>query len=150
MPAGTQITGVDGVIKIGATNEIPCLKSWTFSAQSAIETVDTKCMKSNNDGGSSAAGGFAKKVAGTKSANLEASFAWQESDTVGAQGDLRTTDVGKTVAFDLYPNDTIAGKRVISGNAIIASVGIPSEVNGVIQQNVTFEVDGEWTDDVVA
>lgn len=150
MAAGTTIKGEDGVIKIGGTNEIPMLTGWEFSASADIATLDTRVMKSNSDGGSGAAGGYAKKSLGTKSATLSATFQWQENDAAGAMTDLRTTDVGNSVTFDLYPNNTTTGKRKISGTAYIAGVSIPSEVAGVITQTVTFEVDGAWTDTAVA
>ena len=150
MSQGTTISGVDGIIRLGATEEIPCLKSWNFNSTSAIETQDTKCMKSNNDGGSTANGGFAKKTPGNKSATFDATFQWQEDEDAGAMGQLRTTAVGTIVTFSLFPHLATAGKRVISGTAIIASISIPSEVSGVITQTVNFEVDGEWDDDVVS
>lgn len=150
MAAGTTIKGEDGIIKIGGTEEIGMLTGWEFSAQADISALDTRVMKSNNDGGSGAAGGFAKQSLGTKSASFTATHQWQESDTVGAAALLRTDDVGKTVTFDLFPNTTATGKRKISGTALIASVGVASEVAGVITQTSTFTVDGTWTDSAVS
>jgi hypothetical protein len=150
MAAGTTIKGEDGIIKIGGTNEIPMLTSWEFTASAEIAALDTRVMKSNNDGGSGAAGGFAKKSLGTKSASFTATFQWQENDAAGAMADLRVTDVGASVTFDLYPNLATSGKRKISGTAYIANIGVASEVAGVITQTVTFEVDGEWTETAVA
>ena len=54
------------------------------------------------------------------------------------------------MSFDLYPRLTTTGKRKISGTALIASVGIASEVAGVITQTNTFTVDGTWTDTSIA
>jgi hypothetical protein len=146
MPAGATIKGEDGIIKIGGTLEIPMLTGWEFSAQADISALDTRVMKSNNDGGSGAAGGFAAQSLGTKSANFTATHQWQEDGDVGAQELLRTDDVGKSVTFDLYPRLTTSGKRKISGTALIASVGVASEVAGVITQTNSFTVDGVWTD----
>lgn len=150
MAAGTTIKGEDGVIKIGGTLEIGMLTGWEFSAQADISALDTRVMKSNADGGSGASGGFAKQSLGTKSASFTATSQWQEADDVGASALLRTDDVGKTATFDLFPNNTTSGKRKISGTAYIASVGVASEVAGVITQTSTFIVDGTWTDTAVA
>jgi hypothetical protein len=150
MAAGTTIKGEDGIIKLGGTLEIPMLTGWEFSAQADITALDTRVMKSNSDGGSGAAGGFAKQSLGTKSASFTATFQWQTADDAGAMALLRTDDVGKTTSFDLFPNLATTGKRKISGTAYISSVGVASEVAGVITQTSTFVVDGEWTDTAVA
>lgn len=150
MAAGSTIKGEDGIIKIGGTLEIPMLTGWEFSAQADISALDTRVMKSNNDGGSGAAGGFAAQSLGTKSATFTATHQWQEDDDAGAQALLRTDDVGKTTTFDLYPRLTTSGKRKISGTAYISAVGVASEVAGVITQTNTFVVDGAWTDTEIA
>lgn len=150
MAAGTTIKGEDGIIKIGGTLEIPMLTSWEFSAQADISAIDTRVMKSNNDGGSGAAGGFAAQSVGTKSATFTATHQWQEDGDAGAQELLRTDDVGKSASFDLYPRLTTSGKRKISGTALIVSVGIASEVAGVITQTNSFTCDGTWTDTEIA
>lgn len=150
MAAGTTIKGEDGIIKIGGTLEIPMLTSWEFNAQADITALDTRVMKSNNDGGSGAAGGFAKQSLGTKSASFTATFQWQKDDTAGAQALLRTSDVGASVSFDLYPHLATSTNRKISGTAYLASVGVASEVAGVITQTSAFTVDGEWTDTEIA
>jgi hypothetical protein len=150
MAAGSTIKGEDGIIKIGGANEIPMLTDWEFNSTADINALPTKVMKSNNDGGSGAAGGFAKQTAGTKSANFSATFQWQENDAAGCMSELRTNDVGKSVTFELYPNGNSAGKRKLSGNALIASVGVAANVDGVITQTAQFTVDGEWDDAAVA
>lgn len=150
MAAGTTIKGEDGILKIGGTEEIPMLTGWEFSATADITALDTRVMKSNNDGGSGAAGGFAKQSLGSKSASFTATHQWQESDTAGAQALIRTDDVGKAVSFALYPNTSGTGKRVLSGTALISSVGVASEVAGVITQTTAYVVDGVWTDIPVA
>lgn len=150
MAAGTTIKGEDGVIKIGGASEIPMLTEWEFNAQAEINSLPTRVMKSNSDGGSSAAGGHAKQSLGNKSANFSATFQWQENDAAGCMAELRTTDIGKIVTFELFPNNTTSGKRKLAGNAYIASVGIASNVEGVITQTNQFTVDGEWTDGAVA
>lgn len=150
MSAGATIKGEDGIIKIGGTLEIPMLTGWEFSASAEINALDTRVMKSNNDGGSGAAGGFAKQSLGNKSATFTATHQWQVDDDAGAQALLRTADVGNLVSFDLYPNLTTSGKRKISGNAYISAVGVASEVAGVITQTNSFTVDGEWTDTEIA
>lgn len=150
MPAGATIKGEDGIIKLGGTLEIPMLTGWEFSAQADISALDTRVMKSNSDGGSGATGGYAVQSVGSKSASFTATHQWQEDGTAGAQDLLRTDDVGKSVSFDLYPRLATTGKRKISGTALIASVGIASEVAGVITQTNTFTVDGIWTDTAIA
>lgn len=150
MSAGSTISGQDGIIKLNGTSEIPMLTGWSFSATAAINTMSTKVMKSNNDGGSTAAGGFVKKTVGDKSATFDATFQWQKDDTAGAAGILRTDDVGTLVTFSLYPNLSTSGSRVISGSALVATVSPSAEVEGVVTQSVSFEVDGAWSDGVVA
>jgi hypothetical protein len=150
MAAGTTIKGEDGIIKIGGTLEIPMLTGWEFSAAAEITALDTRVMKSNNDGGSGAAGGFAKQSLGTKSASFTATHQWQVAEDAGAQGLLRTDDVGASVTFDLYPRLATSTNRKISGTAYISAVGVASEVAGVITQTNTFVVDGQWTDTEIA
>lgn len=150
MAAGETIKGEDGVIKIGGSTEIAMLQSWEFSSQADVQTLDTRVMKSNADGGSAAAGGYAKKTAGNKSATFTATHQWQKNDAAGAAALLRTNDVGTTVTFELFPHLITSGNRKVSGNAIIASVGVASEVNGVVTQTTAYEVDGEWADAEIA
>lgn len=146
MSAGATIQGEDGIIKVGGVSEIPMLTDWEFTATASLNTLQTRVMKSNNDGGSGAAGGFDKVSSGNKGATFSATSQWQENDAAGCAAELRTTDVGKLVTFELYPNNTGSGKRKLAGNARIASVGIASNVDGVITQTTQFSVDGEWTD----
>lgn len=150
MSNGTTISGQDGIIKLGGTAELPMLTDWSFTAKSDLKTLDTRVMRSNGDGGSTNNGGYDKIVPGAKGATFDATIQWQESDAAGAMSQVRTTSVGSLVTFALYPNNSTSGKRVISGSAYISEVSPTATVDGVITQKVSFTVDGQWSDTVVA
>jgi hypothetical protein len=150
MSAGATISGQDGIIKINGATEIGMLTGWTYATKADIKALDTRVMLSNGDGGSSATGGWDKQVVGAKSATLEITQQWQETDITAATAALRTDQVGALVTFSLFPNKNVSGKRVIAGNARISSISVPSTVDGVVTQTTSLVVDGQPTDTPVA
>lgn len=155
MPAGTQITGEDGIIAIldsGGTpiGEIPCLTAWTLESSAAVSSRSTKCMKSNDDGGSTSTLAWDKQTVEGKSWNVTAAFFWQEDQLIPAAVQLDPTKVGEKVQVKLYPHDEDTDAVVYSGTAVIESVSTPSEVNGDVRVDVTFRGDGTLTKALVA
>lgn len=57
--------------------------------------------------------------------------------------------VGDVVALEIYPDDNTTGKTKFTGNVRITSAGIASTVQGMIEQTVTFGVDGQLTEGTV-
>lgn len=134
------ISGADGIIEV-ASNEVPCLREWTLQTSANINTEQTKCMKSNGDGGSTSSGGWDAATLTSKAWTGEFTFFWQETDE-GASPDLDLTDVGKSIAIKVYPHLSTSGKVEYSGTGIIANVSLPSNVDGNIQQTVSVTGDG--------
>lgn len=156
MPAGTQISGEDGIVKLIDADtdieigEIPCLVSWTLEASASIASRSTRCMKSNGDGGSDTEASWDKNTVEGKSWNVSANFFWQENQSIPASLKLDPTNVGQKVKLELYPNDSDSGKVVYSGTAIIESVSDPSEVTGDVKCDVTLRGDGALATDTVS
>lgn len=155
MPAGTQISGEDGIINLldledVAIGEIPCLRSWSLEASASIAQRSVRCMKSNGDGGSDVEAAWDKNTVEGKSWSGNATFFWQENQSIPASLKLDPSNVGQKVKVELYPHDDASGKVIYSGTAIIESVSIPSEVAGDIQCEVTLRGDGALTQDTVS
>lgn len=143
MPAGSVIKGVDGIIALLTTGdvaigEVPHLKEWEISTSAATETIATKAMLSNDDGGSSVGGGWVENEVTDLSYSITMSFRWQENVSIPASVQLDPTNVGDKIKFNLYPNTDASGKIEYSGTAIITSAGVPSTVNGEIGHTVTL------------
>jgi hypothetical protein len=142
--AGTITKGTDGVIEItggGVPAEIPCLRSWTLNTSASFNEENTRCMKSNADGGSGVAVGWNSNILQGKGWTVEAEFFWQKDDEAAAP-DIEATAVGDTVTVKLYPNDNVTGEKEFSGSAHIQSVSVPSAVGSNITQTVTLVGDG--------
>lgn len=152
MPAGERITGKEGIIELtqGATvEEIPCLTEWNLQTEVNIEDLEAVCMASNGDGGAAGGPSWNKKSVGGKSFQFTTNHRWQEDQAVGTTAIAGPTNVGDEVTFKLYPNGNAAGKRVLSGSAIIQSVGVPSTANGELTQEMTFIGNGALDDSAV-
>lgn len=140
----TQIlTGEDGIIEVDS-NEVPCLREWTLQTTANISTQQTKCMKSNGDGGSTSSGAWEDAILTSKSWSLELTFFWQET-AEGAAPSLDPIDVGKSAAVKLYPHLSTSGKVEWSGTGLISNVSVPSTVDGKITQTVSLTGNGALT-----
>jgi hypothetical protein len=152
MPAGTKITGRDGIIELtkgSVIEEIPCLLSWTLTGEASFTEDGEVCMLSNGDGGSSfAAAGTSVDLQSTKY-SLSTEHYWQESDLTGATALVDITDIGTKVNFKLYPHMKTTGKVLYSGVAAISNVSIPSSAGEKIKQTIEFVVDGNLTRTIV-
>lgn len=141
----TSITkGTDGVLEItsgGTPEEVPCLRSWTLNSSSNLNTENTRCMKSNNDGGSASAIGWDTNTLQGKGWTVEMEFFWQKGDEA-ASTYLDPTKSGETVGVKLYPNDNVTGEKEYAGSGIITSVSVPSQVGSNITQTVSITGDG--------
>ena len=143
--AGTITKGTDGVLAItSGTNsvvEVPSLRSWTLQSSAQMNTENTRCMKSNSDGGSTQTGGWDSNILQGKNWQVEMEFFWQKDDE-GASPYLDPTQAGNTVEVDLYPNDNTAGEKKYEGTGLVQSVSVPSQVGSNIMQTVTVVGDG--------
>lgn len=150
MPAGTQISGEDGIIELLDMNdtvigEIPCLKKWDLNVSANFSSRSTRCMLSNGDGGSDSSGGWEKNSLQGKTWDVNLEFFWQEDAAIPASLKLDPTNVGDKLKVRLYPNKNEAGKLVYEGTALIATAPITSEVEGDVNANVSLKGDGELT-----
>ncbi len=140
----TSITkGTDGVLEItsgGTAAEVPCLRSWTLNSTTSINSENTRCMKSNSDGGSTSAVGWDSNTLQGKSWSVDMEFFWQKTDE-GASAYVDVTNAGDTVAIKLYPNDNVTGEKEYYGNGLISTVSVPSQVGSNITQTVTITGD---------
>ncbi len=148
MPNGTQISGEDGIVNLRTTagvdiGEVPCLESFSLEASAALSERGTKCMKSNDDGGSASDGGWTRNTVESKSWSGTLEFYWQEDQLIPAAVQLDQTNVGDEIEGQFFPNDNVAGKVVYSGKARIESVSTSQEANGDIKASVTLKGNGE-------
>lgn len=146
--AGSKTKGTDGVIAItsGANpvSEIPCLVSWELSAGADFQKESQRCMKSNGDGGSSAAVPWDTNELQGKNWRVRAEFFWQATDE-GASPYLDLDQVGEEVTVELYPNDNVSGQKEYTGTGKIESVNLPSEVTTNMRVTVELVGDGAIT-----
>lgn len=151
MPAGQIITGEDGIINLKETGgtvigEVPCLKSFSVETSADLSENNTKCMKSNDDGGSGSDGGWKNNRVSGKSWSATLEFAHQkEATNVPGAIALDLTNVGDELTCEFFPNDKTSGDDVYSGNAIIESVSQPQEVDGDIYVTVNVKGNGALT-----
>ncbi len=157
MPAGTQISGEDGIVNLldpsddSVIGEVPCLVSWTLNTTADVQEISTRCMKSNSDGGSDSAVGWSKKKVQGKTWNVSLTFFYQEDQLIPGSVQLDPTMIGERVKVQLYPNDDAIGKVVYEGTAIIASGDVSGDIGSTdgVQTTVPLEGDGELTKAVV-
>ena len=155
MPAGTQISGEDGIVTLknvgGAViGDVPCLTNFTIDASASLNERSTKCMKSNGDGGSGSSGGWTNSSVESKSWTVALDFYFQEDQLIPGSVKLDPTNVGDSLDLDLFPNDSTTGKVTYSGTAIIESVGTPVEVSGDTKVSVQLKGTGALTKSIVA
>jgi len=150
MAAGTKTKGEDGILKKAAGNDVACLRSWTLESNANIATLEGRCMKSNDDGGSGVAAPWDDQVVSGKSWSVSAEMFWQVAPVGVLQLELEPIDVGNEFVMELYPNNETTGKPYWTGTVIVESVGIPSEVDGYITQSVTLRGKGALTQAVAA
>lgn len=155
MPAGSQISGEDGIInlkEVGGADigEVPCLESWTLDASASLSERGTKCMKSNGDGGSGSAGGWQTNSVESKTWSGTLEFYYQEDALIPASERLDPTNIGDELEVELFPNDNVVGKVVYSGNARIENVSTSAEANGDVKVSVNIKGNGALTKALVA
>lgn len=155
MPQGTQISGEDGIIELlddqGAViGEIPCLKKWDLNVSANLSSRSTRCMLSNDDGGSDSSGGWEKSTLQSKSWEVSLEFFWQEDENIPASLQLDPTNVGDKLKVRLYPNKDSSGKISYQGDAFIQSAPITSDVDGDVMTTVSLKGTGGITKAAVA
>lgn len=130
------IRGCFGIVLAGGSDtNVGEIRTWEYteSAQRIDASVMGNCTK--------------KFVAGAKETTGRITAWWNlgpGTDPTQDAGQALLT-VGASVALKLHPNGTGSGKPELSGTVTITEVGASADVDGIVQANFGFALDGEWT-----
>lgn len=120
--------GKNGVVKV-ATNAVAEVTQ--FSHTETAETADDTAMGDD----------WRTHKAGHKAASGSITCHWDPSDTNGQVA----LAAGESVSLKLYPSGAESGDQEISCTATITSVGVQSQLEGIVSQSFDYQVNGATT-----
>ena len=120
--------GNDGVIRVGS-NVIAEVTE--FSVNETAETKDDSAMGDTSR----------SRKSGMKDWLGSITCHWDDTDALGQEA----MTVGAEVSLELYAEGTATGEDKKSGSAIITSVGVTNNKDGITQRSFSFEGNGALT-----
>lgn len=117
--------GKDGVVKL-STNTV--LETTQFSHTETAQTADDSAQGDDWD----------THIVGRKAATASITCHWDPGDTTGQVA----LTVGASVALKLYPSGAGSGDHEISYTATVTSVGVQSDLNGIVSQSFDCTANG--------
>ena len=126
-----RITGKDGIIKIGDA-DVTMVRDWSLD-----ETGDTVEQ--------SVIGETSRTYKPTLSSGSGSLNLFYDADDTVAH----TLKPGDEIECELYPEGETEGSAYTSFNAIVTSKGKSASFDGMTEQTIGFQVDGDVTDSTV-
>lgn len=120
--------GKNGVVKV-STNKV--VEVTQFSHTETAETADDTAMGDD----------WRSHKPGLNAATGSVTCHWDPSDTDGQVA----LEVGASVALKLYPSGDGVGDHEISCTATVTSVGVQSQLEGIVSQTFDYQANGEVT-----
>jgi hypothetical protein len=122
------VDGNDGVVKVGSNT---VAEVTDFSITETVQTKDDTAMGDP----------WMTKKPGFKSWSGSLTCHWDDTDTTG-QGAMTA---GSEVTLNLYPEGDTTGDYQLTGSAIITSVGVTNNKDGIVSRSFSFEGNGALT-----
>ena len=116
-------TGSEGLVKVGGTNTVAEVRSWSLSHES--ETIEDTAMGDS----------FRSHKAGLQSWSGSCDVFWDETDTNGQVAMAPGTSL--TVGF--YPEGADSGDTYYSGTALITSVERNADLDGMVEASISLQ-----------
>tara|TARA_Y100000593_G_C4155978_1_gene259512 strand:- start:284 stop:676 length:393 start_codon:yes stop_codon:yes gene_type:complete len=116
-------TGSEGLVKVGGTNTVAEVRSWSISHES--ETIEDTAMGDS----------FRSHKAGMQTWSATCDVFWDETDTNGQVAMSPGTSL--TVAF--YPEGADSGDTYYTGTALITSVERSAELDGMVESSISLQ-----------
>ena len=122
-------TGSEGLVKVGGTNTVAEVRSWSLSHES--ETIEDTSMGDS----------FRSHKAGLQSWSGSCDVYFDEADTNGQVA--LTPGASLTVGF--YPEGADSGDTFYSGTALVTSVEKSAELDGMVEASISLQGVGGLT-----
>ena len=126
-------TGAEGLVKVGGTNTVAEVRSWSLSHES--ETIEDTAMGDS----------FRSHKAGLQTWSGSCDVYFDETDTNGQVA--MTPGASLTVGF--YPEGATSGDTYYSGTALVTSVERSAELDGMVEASVSLQGVGGLTTSTV-
>ena len=126
-------TGSEGLVKVGGTNTVAEVRSWSLSHES--ETIEDTAMGDS----------FRSHKAGLQPWSGSCDVYFDETDTNGQVA--MTPGASLTVGF--YPEGATSGDTYYSGTALVTSVERSAELDGMVEASVSLQGVGGLTTSTV-
>lgn len=126
-------TGSEGLVKVGGTNTVAEVRSWSLSHES--ETIEDTAMGDS----------FRSHKAGLQTWSGSCDVYFDETDTNGQVA--MTPGASLTVGF--YPEGATSGDTYYSGTALVTSVERSAELDGMVEASVSLQGVGGLTTSTV-
>jgi|TARA_R110000823_G_scaffold250340_2_gene373476 predicted secreted protein len=115
-------TGSEGMVKVGGTNTVGELRSWSLSHES--ETIEDTAMGDS----------FRSHKAGLQTWSGSCDVYFDETDT---SGQVALTP-GASLTIGFYPEGADSGDTYYSGTALVTSVERSAELDGMVEQSISL------------
>lgn len=115
-------TGSEGMVKVGGTNTVAEVRSWSLSHES--ETIEDTAMGDS----------FRSHKAGLQSWSGSCDVYFDETDT---SGQVALTP-GASLTIGFYPEGADSGDTYYSGTALVTSVERSAELDGMVEQSISL------------
>jgi hypothetical protein len=120
--------GSEGVVHVG-TSAIAELRGWNLDETAEVieDTILSDSARTYKPGNTGWTGG--------------ATCWWDETDTSGQ----KALTIGAEVSLTFYGEGSGTGKERFSGSGIVTGVSNAAAINGIVEQNFTFQGNGALT-----
>lgn len=115
-------TGSEGMVKVGGTNTVAEVRSWSLSHES--ETIEDTAMGDS----------FRSHKAGLQTWSGSCDVYFDETDT---SGQVALTP-GASLTIGFYPEGADSGDTYYSGTALVTSVERSAELDGMVEQSISL------------
>lgn len=116
-------TGSEGMVKVGGTNTVAEVRSWSLSHES--ETIEDTAMGDS----------FRSHKAGLQSWSGSCDVFWDETDT---NGQVALTP-GASLTIGFYPEGADSGDTYYSGTALVTSIERNAELDGMVEASISLQ-----------
>tara|TARA_R110000824_G_scaffold105810_1_gene250265 strand:+ start:1133 stop:1525 length:393 start_codon:yes stop_codon:yes gene_type:complete len=115
-------TGSEGMVKVGGTNTVAEVRSWSLSHES--ETIEDTAMGDS----------FRSHKAGLQTWSGSCDVYFDETDT---SGQVALTP-GASLTIGFYPEGADSGDTYYSGTALVTSVERSAELDGMVESSISL------------